>query len=472
MKNEIKKIILSMDGKELKGLIVIRDNIVEHFGYGKIIKNELYRKYMDLIQELANQCQEEVAGLSNQDLVNKLFLLGKIEYNRKNLILKITDCFDIDNKHNKFIVEYENSKEEVKLSDCKNEEEYLNKYIKRLLEVCNTYGIKVTSVDDLKNGLLKKLKDLSLVEDKKETKTNRIVNDVIDNVIDDEDLNEDLHSVVNDSKIKNFVMNHKVLSGILAAGTILLITTIPGCCKKHNKDNAVKYNDEPIYLEFEDVEEQEPILASVVEPSEIKEIYIDGEEYLFKDYVEPSNEMVIAKDVLGTEYYMDDKTFNYSFDNLNEIRNGNLSSIGNYLQSGIEISDQGKYIYYENKFLDKDLIDKAYIKYFSMLGNEIIKNAYVDDNLAKIYDYSRLSAINVVDMIRDDYPLHVFINGQENYIHFSELSKEAKETVLNIVWTNNIALNQKVIYSDNCELNQDDISNIILEKYDQMNMVK
>ena len=104
-----------------------------------------------------------------------------------------------------------------------------------------------------------------------------------------------------------------------------------------------------------------------------------------------------------------------------------------------------------------------------MIGNQIIKSAYEDDYFRGMIDNSVKSAEEVVRLIENDEPLEVYICGCEDYICFSELSNEAKEVVLNIAWTNNLPLTNTITYNGNT---QDDISDIILDKANELGMIK
>lgn len=466
MKNEIKKIILSMDGKNLNGFVVVRDNKVEPYGYGKMIKEELLNKYSKLILELKEQNKDNLNGLNNQDAVNKLYLLGKLEYSDKNLITKITNCFDSEENIEKIIVNYIDRQEEIKLKDCNDEADFYEKFKEKLVEMCKTYEIKLDNKDDLTEDFIEKLNLMGLLEDKQEGK---IVDDKVSTSLvatDDETYSK--KEILTGAKIKNFVVNHKLLSGLIATGVIGLILSTHGCHKKTNNNQTEVINlnnDDYIETQVDYVYEEE---LPTVEPLEyFKEISFANEEMIFPCYIETSDDTLIAKEYSGKSYNVFDSYYGNK-DNLIAVRNENMSNVANYIQSDIKIKDQGIYIYHENLF-DNNLRDKAFVKYFSMFGNQIIKNAYQNKEYGLVIDNAIKSDEELIRLINNNEPLEVYIYGEKQYIYFNELSHDAKEMVLNIAWTNNLPLNKSIVLSG---YNQDDISSIILEQADMLNMIR
>ena len=185
------------------------------------------------------------------------------------------------------------------------------------------------------------------------------------------------------------------------------------------------------------------------------------------NYKDTCSDTILIEKLNGEQYEIYDENYNSS-ETLIEIRNQNMSSVGNYVQSYIPIKDKGIYIYHENIF-NNNLRDKAFVKYFSMIGNQIIKSAYEDDYFRGIVDNAVKSAEDVVSLIENNEPLEVYICGERQFIYFDELSHEAKEMVLNIAWTNNLPLSNIKTYNGHT---QDDISDIILNKANELDMIK
>ena len=453
MKSEIKKIILTKNNTGLIGFVVITNNGIKHYGYGELSNDEVLSEYSKIIIELKDQQKDKITGLGDQKAINKLYREGFLEYSEKDFIKSIT-CYknaagDID----KFDVKYNNSQTTISLNDCFDEEDFLSKLTENMISMCNFYGITIKKEEDLTNELLEKLVNYGLL--KNETEEDLKEENSLDDDYD-EDIEFDKSSI--GCKIKNLIVKHKLIS-LLAGGTILcLITTIPGCTKKN--DSKEKNGDYGVTIspveavetkspEFESAYNQEttveeiPILdedyfhnSPTVEPAEYrKEIYFDGEDKIFSDYSEPSSEDVLICELDGTEFT------NTTLDIMYAIRKNNMEAIANNIQGDYELDKYPRYLYFENMLKKCELKDRAFVKYFSMIGNEIIKNAYVYGDYKGIQDYAELSGLEVLKLIRDDVPLKVYLYGYEDEIRYSELSKKAKEVVLNIAWTNTFALN-------------------------------
>ena len=460
MKNEIKKIILTMnDEKSLKGLVVVRENSVEKIGYGKISNEELLKKYSKLVSELKEEYKDELDGLDSRQSVNKLYNLGKLEYSDKKIITKITNYLDESENPIKFVVTSTDGEEEIKLSDCYDDKDYILKFKDKMVEMCNTYNIELDSQDDVTDEFIENLEKMGLLENKQEEK---IIRETLPETGEKStELNKE---VLTDAKIKNFFVNHKLLAGLITAGVVGLILSTHGCHKKEDTKTIINdtpndnYEEETV--EWNVVEDTLP----TVEPIEyFKEIAFPN----MVDYVDTVSDNVIVETLDGSTYNADDYYYGDK-DTLIEIRNTNMSNVANYVQSDIAIKDQGSYIYHENLFND-NLKDKAYVKYFSMIGNQIIRSAYQDNYFRGILDNSVKSDEEVVRLINNDEPLEVCICGQMEYIRYSELSKSAKEMVLNIAWTNNLPLSRTILPSG---YTQDDISEIILDKSNDLGIIK
>lgn len=444
--NNIKKVILSMDKSQktnsfdnLKEIIVIRDNSVDRY------TSDLKAKYVTIVKELFEQYKNELKDLKINEAINKLGNdLNIINYNREDIIKKMIIYID-DKDIVKYKAIYNGHEEELSVDECFDPDDFANKVSEKGKEFARIYGIESLS----------ELKKLGLIEA--------------------EELNKKLNETMKENKIKNLIVNHKTVSGILA-GAIAIVGIWGGAkllSKHNNEENSSTqiefFNEQPsippLYTELEEIPTIEPTMIP-------KEIAIKSENKIFPNYEEPNNNRIIVKKINGDNYYLED---NLSFDILFEnYRNPNMSSVGNNVQSNISKEDSGAFIYFENKFND-NLIDKAYVKYFSMLGNEIIRNAYLENNMGISYGvdyYVRQSGVDVVRLIRDNKPLVVYINGEKQKIRFDELSVEAKEVVLQIAIANNCPTYKDTIEYNNEIINQDDISNIIINKWNELEYSK
>ena len=82
--------------------------------------------------------------------------------------------------------------------------------------------------------------------------------------------------------------------------------------------------------------------------------------------------------------------------------------------------------------------------------------------------YVKQSGFDVIRLIRDNEPIVVYINGEQQYISYSDLSQEAKEIVLQIVIANNCPMCKDIIDYNGSSYNQDQISEIILNKWQEL----
>ena len=467
----IKKIILSFDGaEEIKRIIVVGENEIERYT-NKILSNvKLLKVYTEYVRKLKEQNKEQLEGLDNQAKINKLAKLGKIE-KKDNVIINVTEY---DNPI-KFIISYEEEQKEVK--EETNSSEYTSLYNEMLDEICKTYDIDSSNREEA----ISKLKQLGLYQKHESKKT--------------------LKEIIKENKINNFIVNHKVLSGLLGTGILALM--VYGGVKLSKTTHQEDSNEKPAIglllpeniekpdFTFETLEVPEttiPTLTPIPEVVEyVPEIYIENENTYFPGYEEPSSKSILLKEVDGFESLSQ----NESIDTLYEIRNENMASIGNKIQSNISFKDKGMYIYFENLFNDYDLSDKAYVKYFSMLGNQIIKCAYQDENYdinEGVNKYSKISCYEVVRCIRDNQPISIYLNGQRHDLYYSNLSIEAKEAVLNIAYANCAPLNSYpdlyandplqaesniIEFTYNGEqISKSKVEDIILQAYSQLSITK
>lgn len=474
---KIMKVIMSFnDDKTIKKIVVVTENAIERYTSDALSKEELINIYNQSIKELVNDYKEELNGLSQKEKLNKLVELKLLERNDNNLIVNLTESEDPV----KFTVQYENGQKEYNEADM-DTEEYMSKYSEILKLILETYGIKANDSDEL----ISKLEKLGLYSEYKEKKK------------------------LPDNKISNLSVREKWLLGILGTGVVAAI--VYGgieLLKNNHNDNSHDENtielqsvETPTPTPYDNVEEEEylvfeqPTVVPTPEPTPfiptptpyVKEIYIANEENIFPNYVEAEDKSIVIKETNGFSFYGN----NDDLDHAIEIRNQNMDSLENHIQSNIDINDKGYYIYFENMFNDSDIEDKAFVKYFSMFGNQIIKCGYVDNNFGGntgVNNYSMLSCVEVVHRIRDNHPITVYINGEERKIYYSNLSTKAKNAVLNIAWSNYTVLNSNPelyklsdmeeevnvpeIHYDDEVLTKSDIADILTAAYEELSMIK
>ncbi len=474
---KIIKVIMSFnEDATINKVIVVTENQIERYTCEQLSQINLNIVYRECLKTLENEYKEELEGLTDKEKQKKLIKLKLIERNENNLIVNLKESEDPV----KFTVQYEEGQKEYNEADM-DTEEYMSKYCEILKLILETYGIKANDSDEI----ISKLEKLGLYSKYKEKKT------------------------LPDNKISNLSVRKKWILGILGTGAVAAIVYggIELLKNNHNNDNHDKNTIEfqnietPTPTPYDNVEEVEYLLfeqstvVSTPEPTPfiptptpyVKEIYFENEENIFPNYDEPLDNSIVIREINGLSYY----GINESFEDLYTIRNQNMDSLENKRQSNIPDEDKGYYIYFENLFNEDKIWEKAFVKYFSMYGNQIVKCGYKDNNYdfnPEINEYSIKSCYDVVRYIRDNVPLIVNINGKKHELHFSNLSNKAKNVILNIAWSNYTVLNSNPelykisdlgeesnipeIHYNNEILTKSDIADILIAAYEELSMVK
>ena len=170
---KIEKIILSMhDSNSIKRILVVTEDEIERYSTSDYSDRALWEIYTECVDVLKKEYKNDLSGLNDQEAVNKLASMHKIENIQKNLIIHL----DYFIKEKRVFMYYENGT----IVDKKISEENLRKL---LIELGKIYDINT-------NELIIKMKKMGLI------------------------------SVVNRNKhnIRNLVVNHRVLSYIIALG--------------------------------------------------------------------------------------------------------------------------------------------------------------------------------------------------------------------------------------------------------------
>ena len=429
MENKVKKILLNIVKGKLQGFVVVRDSESNAYGFGKDdIDDARETYYSSAAKEIIEENATDLEKLTDQEAINKLVKMDKIVVSDQIVPLRI---YLIDDPLQYRVVYADGETFEYNSDDFYDEDDFFDSLNVSLKDMRDVYHI----------ATIEELEDVGLYK----------------NV-------ETLDKVLKDNHVSNFfVRNKKWLSILLIGGILTGIGVGLTRCSKTTKSAKTSTTEAPIEL-YTPKPTEEPVATT--KPT--KEIYIDLEEKTFPDYVEPETG-VIYESVNGTDRCTD--YYSVTLDSLADIRNPEASEIGNKIQGGFPLESRGTLIYFENAYPNLSLRDRAFIKYFSMMGNEIIKNAYLYDNIdgkKSVITYASLSAGEVVRLIRDNEPLTVYINGELTYIAFDTLSREAKEIVLNIAWTNNLPFIKAELGYGNQTIDQDYISDLIIEKNDSL----
>ena len=478
----IRKIILSFnDDKKIEKLVCVFDNNIEYYTSENFTQSDMQNYYYDCIKQLKEQYQEEIEGLDDKD-IRKMFIKKRIIVkNNKRLICNVSEF----NDPKILKIKYDDGEETIIKASSISDEEYTEIFNNTLEEIATTYNIESSNIEDLKT----KLNTLGIYEIYEEVKPL-------------------------ENGIRNLKINKKFLYGLLGTSAVVLLV-YGGIKASQNNDSNSKnekattidmilpeeptatpyvtdVKEEPIII-FDEVEPTavptpEPTAVPTVVPTATPIISIPGivfpnESNIFPEYEEVEGKYVVLYEVNGTMFVTDNDRTNFY-----DIRNKNMDSIENNSQSNIPITDKGYYIYFENMFNDYSLSDKAFVKYFSMYGNQIIKNVYKNNQIQCVNKYAKQSCYEVVRCIRDNQPLSVIINGQSQQIYYNDLSNKAKETVLNIAWSNYTVLNSSPdlyklsdyneeanipeINYNNEILTKSDIADILITAYEELSMTK
>ena len=450
MSNEIEKIILTMDKGNIKGIIIKKKNSLERYGYSNKEHVNLLEIYSKYVRELKLKNKKEMEGLSRQETVNKLYSLNKIEY-KNNIIVNIK-VFDEGSPYERMVVVYDNKEEEIKLSDYENKNEYLKIKDERIKEISAEFNINKDNL--IRYGLIERENKFEKV-----LKENKIRNFVIKNkrmlvgiltgVVTVTGIGVGIHKL-SKREIKDVKPEKEVVMFVDTPSpkptpnqTIITSTNTPEVTLSptNTPNNTIPVMETltPPATKTPEPTNELPIMEQVTPPPTIKpkDIEICGLDFKL---VEPLNNDVLARKNYGEFVYVKGINIEKILSSLNKIREENMKYISKNLSDLSKDKDDLLIIYYEN-FIDNNLSDKAFIKYFSNIGNKIITSAYegcIDD----IIKYSELSNTEAIRLIKNNKPLEVIINGEKQELYFNELSNDAKEIIANISWNNNQCLNE------------------------------
>ena len=431
MRNEINKIIITLDNNKLIDLVVLENNNVKRYSLKDMTNDKLMEQYTKAVLKIKRSCYKELEGLDSQSAINKLCSLNKIIINNDKLLTEIDIDFD------KFTVFYDKEFKVFYRNDFKDTNSYNNELKKHLNELTIKYNM---SIDELKR--------FHILRDYKA-----------------------LNKVVKDNHVRNLLINKRVLSGIVAS-TIALSGIGYGISRLFRSKDDIKLSGvrkdvyesvapNPTKEVYPKVSDELWADSGIIfdEPIETptpdmlsKEIYFESEHAIFGDYLEYNDPSLIATQ-LGKRNYFINGDSSEDIKMFNELRINDMLSICENTKN-----EDSCYIYYEKGFKYENLKEKAFIKYFSMLGNNIIRYAYSDEkNTDKLNEAIDYNIIEYLKYIKDDMPLIFNIYGQKQKVRFSDLSYKAKTYLLNIVWLNNITFKNREIEYLGVHFNQSDI---------------
>ena len=132
-----------------------------------------------------------------------------------------------------------------------------------------------------------------------------------------------------------------------------------------------------------------------------------------------------------------------------------------------DLTTTGTFIFYEKFFQNE--ADRAYIKYFSNIGNEIIYQAFYNNNMDTAREYIQVANYEIVRCIRDLEPVRVNINGEERYVTYDDLTPNAKQLVLNIAYATSYALTSDTFEYNDEIIDKEDTQMIVIDANNILN---
>ena len=446
MENKIVKINLNFDTDGVKSIVVVRENKIET----RTNPNYFLQVFASLFNEIRNS-NSEYKNLSEEELKNKLQEKGLFkEYS--GLYIKNVQ---VDNDGITII----NSNDEKERIDKASTEDYDNIYDSTIDSLRSYYG----DVDFEKLGLL--------VDNRKKEKNIKKEN--------------------NDLKgVKNIKITKKMIALVTTGALLLmgasgyvghLLTNRNSQKENHKSQNNIEWEfttptptPELITVTPTVTATSLPTPTPTVQPTPTAPpIIYNQPEVSFTQLEDDPNSQVLAIEIYDgyvTPHEYSDSDFDCSIDNLVNIRLQNTSDLASHINNPNENPDlitTGTFIFYEKFFQDQE--DRAYIEYFSKIGNEIIYHAFYNNNMDTAREYIQVANYEIVRCIRDLEPVKVNINGEERYVTYDDLTPNAKQLVLNIAYATSYALTSDNFEYNNEIIDKEDTQMIIIDANNILN---
>ena len=446
MENKIVKINLNFDTDGVKSIVVVRENKIET----RTNPNYFLQVFASLFNEIRNS-NSEYKNLSEEELKNKLQEKGLLkEYS--GLYIKNVQ---VDNDGITII----NSNDEKERIDKASTEDYDNIYDSTIDSLRSYYG----DVDFEKLGLL--------VDNRKKEKNIKKEN--------------------NDLKgVKNIKITKKMIALVTTGALLLmgasgyvghLLTNRNSQKENHKSQNNIEWEfttptptPELITVTPTVTATSLPTPTPTVQPTPTAPpIIYNQPEVSFTQLEDDPNSQVLAIEIYDgyvTPHEYSDSDFDCSIDNLVSIRLQNTSDLASHINNPNENPDlitTGTFIFYEKFFQDQE--DRAYIEYFSKIGNEIIYHAFYNNNMDTAREYIQVANYEIVRCIRDLEPVKVNINGEERYVTYDDLTPNAKQLVLNIAYATSYALTSDNFEYNNEIIDKEDTQMIIIDANNILN---
>ena len=465
MENKILRLLVLHDSRnEVLGFVTLRENGVEKYSIGKTLEdkksdysklmNELIRTYPDGLEELIRN--KDTKGIK-EFLVNKGYIIDT----KDDVITKVTYY-----KDSSFEVEYAIKPLEVvkiKGSDYDSMADFYSDYNKKIESIEKTYHIKnVGRYKGLVDMHKKKENDL-FMENEEASKGN---------AYGDFDLEESKNN-------KNIKISKKLVALVTAGAVLVVAGAYKLGTKKETNHNIAEVTHEvnlPTATPFVEVTaiptiEPTPIPTPIptpthtpyvtVSPMSKEELRLEPTPYPIEAY-NPDNSPELWTTIIPNEgedvvNIGDVDLSTIDLQEMYSISYQNMWDLSNHIFHGEDnpnLETPPMRVHFERIIPGLSLEDKAYIKYFSDLRNEIVYQGFNLNQNEKALECNKYAIYELIRCVKYNNPLRLKVHGQEIFVRYSDLSYEAQDAIEQICWGNYLLMGNTTVEFDGQMYNQ------------------
>ena len=454
-----KLIVIEGNNGEILGIVTLSQDGATKLGFGASNdeNKELFNTLMNKLMKIHPEGLEEL--ISKKDAKGIVKVLSEKGYyirTKENIITKI----NVNNDEGHFEVVYADEQvKKVKKTDFAKDEDYVKAYEEYIDKLKKNYKIKNTGNYHLIQTIGEKDK------------------------ADEYDSDDDFDFVDDDDKKKKGIKNLKIskkLIAIVTAGAILLVGK--GISKLGKKEEGPMPNPTPTVTQEVDEDTLTTAIPTAVPTVKPTAISLDDDFYS-QDYqvsymtdeerlLEPTPYPIQAVDTIDSpelwayiypEYEETVNVGDVDIDSLNieklyEVSYNNMWDLSNYVFNGASnknLETTPMRIHFEKIIQGLSAVDKAYIKYFNDLRNEIVYQGFDLSNSEAVKKCNHYAVYELVRCVINDNPLRLNVNGRQVLVRYSELGYEAQEAISNICWGNYLLMGTDTIEFNGELYNQD-----------------
>ncbi len=482
MENKILRLLVLHNSRnEALGFVTLRENGVEKYSFGKTLeeKKSDYNKLMnELIKTYPEGLEELISNKDTKGIKDFLVDKGYIIDTKDDVITKVTYY-----KDSYFEVEYAIKPLEVVKtngSDYDSMADFYSDYNKRVESIEKTYHIKnVGRYKGLIDIHKKKENDL-FMENEEPSKGDSY---------DEFELEESKNN-------KNIKISKKLVA-LVTAGAVLVVA---GAYKLGTKKEGItNYNTTEITHEINlptatpivevtalptveptsiptpiptptpvptpvPTEVPTPTPYVTVSPISAEELRLEPTPYPIEAY-NPDNSPELWTTIIPNE---GEDVVNIGDVNLSDIdlqemysiSYQNMWDLSNHIFHGEDnpnLETPPMRVHFERLIPGLSLEDKAYIKYFSDLRNEIVYQGFNLNQPEKVLECNKYTIYELIRCVKYNNPLRLKVNGQEIFVRYSDLSYEAQDAIEQICWGNYLLMGSSTVEFNGQEYNQANI---------------